>query len=311
MKLFFALFFVAGLAYAQFSPPLSTVQPRGGDIVAYELTSNGGTILQVEAHLESLNIPNGGVVAVVIGEAVVFVASPLRVERKDAMARTYLAMAREQVQSVGTIEPVVTTSMAALPSQSSASFSSNRVGEADSPISIASSQIVAILDDGQAITSDDAIRAYRIATDALEQYDCTSLTRGQFADLGASLNEVQYTLFASYSIITNRYVGRSIDLTPFTRCIADNQLAELNRNASNLANTTIADSQSASTSTRTASPSTSSSTASSGLTDTLNCGDFGSQEEAQELFQSLGGTSNDVHRLDNNNNGQACETFNY
>ncbi len=39
-----------------------------------------------------------------------------------------------------------------------------------------------------------------------------------------------------------------------------------------------------------------------------NCGDFRTHEEAQSVFEMCGGTSNDVHHLDRDADGSACET---
>ena len=41
--------------------------------------------------------------------------------------------------------------------------------------------------------------------------------------------------------------------------------------------------------------------------DTYNCDDFDTQEQAQEMFESCGGTNNDVHRLDSDKDGIVCE----
>ena len=41
--------------------------------------------------------------------------------------------------------------------------------------------------------------------------------------------------------------------------------------------------------------------------DLMNCGDFTTQAEAQECFVFCGGAENDVHRLDADGNGLACE----
>ena len=43
--------------------------------------------------------------------------------------------------------------------------------------------------------------------------------------------------------------------------------------------------------------------------DTYNCADFDTQEQAQETFESCGGTSNDVHGLDSDNDGVVCESL--
>lgn len=40
-----------------------------------------------------------------------------------------------------------------------------------------------------------------------------------------------------------------------------------------------------------------------------NCPDFATHVEAQEVFEACGGTSNDVHRLDQDKDGLACETL--
>ncbi len=42
---------------------------------------------------------------------------------------------------------------------------------------------------------------------------------------------------------------------------------------------------------------------------TYNCPDFATHAEAQEVFEACGGTSNDVHRLDQDKDGLACETL--
>jgi hypothetical protein len=40
-----------------------------------------------------------------------------------------------------------------------------------------------------------------------------------------------------------------------------------------------------------------------------NCDDFSTQPEAQAFFLKVGGTKNDVNRLDGNNDGEACESL--
>jgi len=40
-----------------------------------------------------------------------------------------------------------------------------------------------------------------------------------------------------------------------------------------------------------------------------NCGDFNSQSEAQIVFDVCGGVGNDIHRLDGDNDGVACESI--
>lgn len=42
---------------------------------------------------------------------------------------------------------------------------------------------------------------------------------------------------------------------------------------------------------------------------TYNCSDFKTQAEAQSAFASCGGTSNDVHQLDRDKDGQVCESL--
>jgi len=43
--------------------------------------------------------------------------------------------------------------------------------------------------------------------------------------------------------------------------------------------------------------------------DTYNCGDFDTHAEAQAVFEDCGGVSNDVHKLDRDNDGIACESL--
>ncbi len=43
--------------------------------------------------------------------------------------------------------------------------------------------------------------------------------------------------------------------------------------------------------------------------DEYNCDDFSTQPEAQEFFLKVGGRENDVHRLDGDNDGVACESL--
>ena len=43
--------------------------------------------------------------------------------------------------------------------------------------------------------------------------------------------------------------------------------------------------------------------------DTYNCGDFLTQVEVQEVFEYCGGAENDIHRLDADGNGLACESL--
>lgn len=41
--------------------------------------------------------------------------------------------------------------------------------------------------------------------------------------------------------------------------------------------------------------------------DLWNCDDFQSQAKAQEVFENCGGIENDIHGLDKDGNGVACE----
>ena len=43
--------------------------------------------------------------------------------------------------------------------------------------------------------------------------------------------------------------------------------------------------------------------------DEYNCKDFETWKEAQEVFESYGGVENDIHRLDRDNDGIACEAL--
>lgn len=43
--------------------------------------------------------------------------------------------------------------------------------------------------------------------------------------------------------------------------------------------------------------------------DEYNCEDFETWAEAQEVFESAGGIENDVHRLDRDKDGIACEAL--
>ncbi|MBD3319319.1 hypothetical protein GF342_05415 [Candidatus Woesearchaeota archaeon] len=43
--------------------------------------------------------------------------------------------------------------------------------------------------------------------------------------------------------------------------------------------------------------------------DLYNCDDFSTQFEAQQVFESSGGIANDVHRLDGDGDGIACENL--
>lgn len=40
-----------------------------------------------------------------------------------------------------------------------------------------------------------------------------------------------------------------------------------------------------------------------------NCSDFSTQAQAQSVFDQCGGVDNDVHKLDNNKDGEACESL--
>lgn len=44
-------------------------------------------------------------------------------------------------------------------------------------------------------------------------------------------------------------------------------------------------------------------------TNTYNCDDFSTQAEAQAVFKKCGGVGNDVHHLDSDGDGVACETL--
>ncbi len=43
--------------------------------------------------------------------------------------------------------------------------------------------------------------------------------------------------------------------------------------------------------------------------DEYNCEDFETWEKTQKVFESFGGTENDVHHLDSDNDGIACEVL--
>ncbi|RJR27896.1 hypothetical protein C4561_01255 [candidate division WWE3 bacterium] len=43
--------------------------------------------------------------------------------------------------------------------------------------------------------------------------------------------------------------------------------------------------------------------------DDYNCDDFSSQPEAQVFFERVGGTGNDINRLDGDKDGEACESL--
>lgn len=43
--------------------------------------------------------------------------------------------------------------------------------------------------------------------------------------------------------------------------------------------------------------------------DDYNCSDFATQPEAQNFFLKVGGTNNDVNRLDGDKDGEACESL--
>ena len=42
-----------------------------------------------------------------------------------------------------------------------------------------------------------------------------------------------------------------------------------------------------------------------------DCGDFKSRRQAQRFFKRNGGPREDPHRLDADNDGKACETYDY
>ncbi len=43
--------------------------------------------------------------------------------------------------------------------------------------------------------------------------------------------------------------------------------------------------------------------------DEYNCADFSTKSEAQTFFEKVGGTDNDVNRLDGDKDGGACESL--
>jgi uncharacterized membrane protein len=45
------------------------------------------------------------------------------------------------------------------------------------------------------------------------------------------------------------------------------------------------------------------------MADEYNCDDFDSQPDAQRFFEKLGGTGNDLNRLDGDKDGRACESL--
>ncbi|MCH7640922.1 excalibur calcium-binding domain-containing protein [Patescibacteria group bacterium] len=40
-----------------------------------------------------------------------------------------------------------------------------------------------------------------------------------------------------------------------------------------------------------------------------NCGDFTTHAEAQSAFEACGGVTNDIHKLDRDRDGVACESL--
>ena len=42
---------------------------------------------------------------------------------------------------------------------------------------------------------------------------------------------------------------------------------------------------------------------------TYNCNDFATQSEAQIVYEECGGVNNDIHQLDRDGNGLACESL--
>ena len=44
-------------------------------------------------------------------------------------------------------------------------------------------------------------------------------------------------------------------------------------------------------------------------TNTYNCDDFQTQSEAQTVYEECGGVNNDIHQLDKDGNGLACESL--
>jgi hypothetical protein len=42
---------------------------------------------------------------------------------------------------------------------------------------------------------------------------------------------------------------------------------------------------------------------------TYNCSDFATHAEAQAVYEQCGGASNDIHKLDSNKDGEACESL--
>jgi len=42
---------------------------------------------------------------------------------------------------------------------------------------------------------------------------------------------------------------------------------------------------------------------------TYNCDDFETQSEAQTIYKECGGVNNDIHQLDKDGNGLACESL--
>jgi uncharacterized lipoprotein len=47
----------------------------------------------------------------------------------------------------------------------------------------------------------------------------------------------------------------------------------------------------------------------SAVSDSYNCSDFDTQEEAQEQFEADGGPEEDPHNLDSDDDGIACESL--
>ena len=45
------------------------------------------------------------------------------------------------------------------------------------------------------------------------------------------------------------------------------------------------------------------------IADDYNCADFSTKPEAQAFFEKVGGTGNDINRLDGDKDGEACESL--
>lgn len=208
MRHFFVLLaIITGTVHAQFSPPLTTINPTGSGLHAYAVQSpaNDAAAL-LRQHLEALTLPNGATVAVVLNERVVIIADTFSVRTETATVGTYLAMAQGTQRDGGAL---TVTRQPAPPTITRQDTSNLDTVGALLEIVTTAGELTLV----QPMTPQTANDIYLTISQGLRGFDCTPLAGAQ------DVLTVSVNVLVEANAVSLRWVNRQADLTPLTRCL--------------------------------------------------------------------------------------------